>query len=566
MTFNNPAFVNMVRERALLPGDQFDDALQLSKDAPQLLRHIVDQGRLSYAEAMRLWAESFGVAWVDLDATLFQPEVVGRLPREFAKKHHVIPLYQLGEAVTLAMADPSDRHVLAAAEHHLGAPASPVCALPHEIDEAIELQYHSFAELGTLKQDAALSSALSDPDRPIDAAELQRLSGQQSIVQLVDTLLMLALKEGASDLHIEPFETHVQLRMRIDGVLRERARLTRSLYPQVLSRMKIMAGMDITERRRPQDGRLAVQLPARAIDFRVSTIPALHGEKMVLRVLGQLKRLEAPGLEELELSADNRATIQRLINYPNGLFFITGPTGSGKTTTLFAALKHIKHPEINITTVEDPIEYRLPGITQVAVNRAADVGFPELLRAFLRQDPDVMLVGEIRDLETARIATQAALTGHLVLATLHTNDAIQAVTRLTEIGVEPFMVSPSLLGVMAQRLVRRICPDCREPYQPDDATLDRLFERDPGHSVPFFRGRGCSACQGSGYRGRLGIHEILYINDDIRQLIAERGHIRDIYQAALDSGFSKMRYDGIKKVVRGLTTLEEVDRVAPWSQ
>lgn len=564
MILSNPGFVAAVRERELLPGDEVRDILGPVGDAPQLLRHIVELGRLSYAEAMALWADSFGVGWVDLEATLFQAEVIGRLPREFARRHRVIPLYQLGEAVTLAMADPSDQHVQAAAARHLGAPVSPVCALPRDIDEAIELQYHSFEELATLKKDAALSAALSDPDRPLDEAELKRLSGQPSIIQLVDTLLMLALKEGASDLHIEPFEAHIQLRMRIDGVLRERARIGRSLYQQILSRLKLMAGMDITERRRPQDGRLAVQLPARAIDFRVSTVPALYGEKAVLRVLGQLKRRDAPGLDELELGADNRAAIERLIGYPNGLFFITGPTGSGKTTTLFAALKQINQPGINITTVEDPIEYRLPGITQVAVNRAADVGFAQLLRAFLRQDPDVLLVGEIRDLETARIATEAALTGHLVLATLHTNDAVQAVSRLIDIGVESFMVAPSLLGVMAQRLVRRICPDCRVAYEPDAATLDRLFEREPGHRVPFYRGRGCASCQGSGYRGRLGIHEVLQVDEAIRQRIADHGHTSDLYQAAFASGFTSMRYDGLKKVLRGLTTLEEVERVAPW--
>ncbi len=372
--------------------------------------------------------------------------------------------------------------------------------------------------------------------------------------------MLLAVREGASDIHIEPGEEKVRVRFRIDGILQERSKLDPSLLPPIVSRLKILGDLDITERRRPQDGRINLRLRSRNIDLRFSSIPTIFGEKIVLRILSLSQGIDIPDITELTFSKSTLETVKRVLEVPHGIFFVTGPTGSGKTTTLFSMLKHLNKPGINITTIEDPIEYRLPGINQVQVNSAVDLDFSVALRTFLRQDPDVILVGEIRDLETARIACQAALTGHLVLATMHTNNAIQAVTRLMDIGVQPFIVAPSLIGVMCQRLVRKICSHCKEKYAASTEEIKKLFTWE-GKEVFFYRGKGCRYCNNTGYSGRLAIHEITFLDNEIRSLIAQAASVPEIQEAARKTGFHTMRYDGIKKMLRGLTTIEEIDRV-----
>lgn len=319
--------------------------------------------------------------------------------------------------------------------------------------------------------------------------------------------------------------------------------------------------MDIGERRRPLDGRISLELSTKSIDFRVSTTPSIYGEKAVLRILGKTKASQIPDIEDLYLSRQIYLNMKKLITSPNGVVFITGPTGSGKTTTLFSAIKYINNPELNIMTIEDPIEYRLPGITQIQTNKKIGLDFATVLRSALRQDPDVLLIGEIRDIETAKIATEAALTGHLVLSTLHTNDAIQAVTRLIEIGVEPFIVGPSIIGVIAQRLVRKICEKCKEPYKPSREILDRIFEWEGNENVTFYHGKGCDVCKGIGYKGRIAVHEMVMVNEKLRDMILRKSTNFELKKAALENNFQSMWYDGIKKVFRGLTTLEEVERV-----
>ena len=564
MIIANPAFVRAIADRHLLTPEEMQDVLGPAGDASRLLRHLINRHLIPRSDAVRLWADGFGVGFVDLDKTLFQASVVQLLDRKFAERHRMILVYQMGDAVTAAMANPADREAVGLVSKLIGRPVSPVCAMPEQIDHAIDVEYHSFSEFAALKKEASLAMSLVTSNRPLGREELERLAGHEVVVKLVNTLLLLAIKEDASDVHIEPREEAVQVRFRIDGMLHERTRLSHDLYPRLLSRIKIMSGMDITERRRPQDGRITFDVGGRAVDLRVSTVPSLYGETLAMRVLGQLHMRDVPTLEELELSRSILDRVRQVIGSPNGVFFVTGPTGCGKTTTIFSVLREINRPGINIMTVEEPVEYRLPGITQVPVDRAIGVGFAEVLRTFLRQDPDVLLIGEIRDLETARIATEAALTGHLVLATLHTNDAIQATTRLIEIGVEPFMVGPTIIGVLAQRLVRKICEECREPYDPGDEVLDRLFEREPDLRVPFFRGRGCPACGNSGYRGRIAVHEMLIVDDEVRRLITSgKAPMHEVYAAAAATGYKVMRHDGLKKVLRGLTTLEEVDLAAP---
>jgi type IV pilus assembly protein PilB len=566
----NPLFVEQIRARNLLPPDEMTRLLGFKQDALRLFRHLVAQQLLSRREAAQLWADAFGVAWIDLPTSLFQADVLQLLPQAVARKYGIILVYQMGvrtgrraETITVAMSNPSDKAALQEAERITQRVLSPVCALPDEIQDAIDIQYQDERELLEIDK-RAISLLIEAGGGEISAASLAKLAGSQAMVDLTRAVLLLATKEGASDIHVEPFASHCLIRFRIDGMLRERGRLSLEVFMLFVSRIKVLSGLDITEQRRPQDGRLRMELTNRILDFRVSTIPAIHGEKLVLRLLSQLNQREVPDLESLNFAKDIYDQVKQIILSPNGIFFLTGPTGSGKSTTLFAAIKAINNPAINIMTVEDPVEYSLPGINQLQVNPAIGLTFAVALRSFLRQDPDVILIGEIRDLETAKIATEAALTGHLVLSSLHTNSALQAVTRLIEIGVEPFLVGPSLIGVMSQRLVRRICPHCKESYAPERETLDALFQWDGKREIVFYRGKGCQHCKKTGYLGRLAIHEMVTVSDEMRRLVIERGTAQQVYEAAMRVGYRSMRYDGIKKVLRGLTSLEEVNRVAPW--
>jgi type IV pilus assembly protein PilB len=484
--------------------------------------------------------------------------VVSLLPREFAIKHRVIALYQFGGAATIATADPLNITVLDDAAKLLGMPASAVFSPPGELADAIEVQYATLGVLEELKQQ--VDAKRTGGDGEINAKRLTELAEDKDVVALTRQLLLVALRERATDIHIEPAEHTVRVRLRIDGELREWQQLSRRLLPPLLSRLKLMAGCDMVEQRRPQDGRIAFALATRKIDLRFSSVPAVDGEKVVLRVLGSMGRQSVPGLEELGFSASNLAVIKRVMNSPNGVFFVTGPTGSGKTTTLFSVLQHLNRPGLNVMTIEDPIEYRLPGLNQVQVNPAVGLDFAGALRAFLRQDPNIILVGEVRDMETARITSQAALTGHLVMSTMHTNNALQAVTRLIEIGVEPFLVAPSIIAVSAQRLVRRLCTGCREEYELSPERVRGLFGETEGRPVKLWRAKGCSSCRGTGYSGRLAIHEVFLLNEALRAMIARNASILDIQALARSLGFRSMDYDGLKKAMRGLTTLEEVER------
>ncbi len=459
------------------------------------------------------------------------------------------------------MANPMDSFVVKNAERIINKPINPVFALPEDIEYIIETEYKKDNDLQALS-----SRIVSDAIRIQDIYELTReelhqVAGSQAVVEFVNGLLLLAVKERASDIHIEPGPEHVRVRFRVDGLLLEKSKLESSLLAPIVSRLKVMASLDITERRRPQDGRIILEFGERTIDFRFSSVPIIYGEKIVLRVLGQATIGDVPDLSELFFSKSNYDMIKEAISMPHGILFVTGPTGSGKSTTLFSMLKALNNPKINIMTVEEPVEYRLEGINQVQVNLAADVDFASALKTFLRQDPDVILVGEIRDKETAQIACRAALTGHLVLGTMHTNTAVQAVTRLTDIGVEPFIVAPSIVGVLSQRLVRRICDGCREKYLAPPEEVRKLFLQD-GRDIFFYKGKGCSRCNNSGYSGRMGIHEMILVDNEMRSMISRGAPVAEIQHCARKAGFQGLRYDGIKKMLRGLTTLEEVNRVA----
>ena len=558
---NNTLFIELIVAKGIITKDAAARLMKKHKsNAFEVMLHLL-RGKPHLKETLsRLWGDSIGIAYVDLNKTLFQSNVVRQLPEEFARKNSIILLYQFGEAITAATSAPENKKVLEAAQRVTGRFISPVFALPTDVETAIELEYKTEDNLTRLSSRIAKESVVIEDLTDLSREELQKVAGSQAVVELTHGILLMGVREQASDIHIEATEDGVRLRFRIDGVLQERAKLEESLHAPIISRLKILAALDITEKRRPQDGRIVLDLPNKSIDFRFSSIPTIYGEKVVLRVLGQAHQKDVPDLSELQFSKTNLDSVRTALAAPHGIFFVTGPTGSGKTTTLFSMLKHLNKPGINITTIEDPIEYRLPGISQVQINPSANLDFPTALKSFLRQDPDVILVGEIRDVETAEIACRAALTGHMVLATMHANNAGQASTRLMDIGVQPFIVAPSITGVMAQRLVRKICNHCKEKYTVPAEEIRKILIWD-GTDIPFYRGKGCAHCNDSGYSGRLAIHEVLLINDEMRGQLASGSAATEILASARKTGFQSMRYDGIKKVLRGLTTLEEIDRV-----
>lgn len=503
-----------------------------------------------------LYGDSIGRAHVPLDQTLFQREALDRLPVDMARKLVAIPIYRLGETITLAAAHPEDEALQQLLAKLTGTPVSLVFAFPQEIENAIDIQYGTGDHLTRLSDQLSGGAATER----MTSEQLQTLSASSGVVELVQGLLLYCIQHKASDIHIQPTARTLDVRMRVDGELQTLLRLNRYVMPPVMSRLKVMASLDITERRQPQDGRLSLELRHRRYEFRLSTVPMVFGEKAVLRLIGSADQLAKP-MDQLGMSAVNRRLLTQLTRRPGGLLFVTGPTGSGKTTTLYAALAALHRPEINIVTVEDPVELRIDGITQIQTNAAIGLDFAKVLRAVLRQDPQVLLIGEIRDLETARIASQAAQTGHLVMATMHANDSLQAMTRLTDIGLDPFIVAPTVIGIMAQRLVRRICEHCRERYEPSPELLDQLFYGRDDTPVYFHRGRGCVHCNGSGHAGRIALHEVFMLDNQLRELIIQRASLPTLQREMARQGFRSMRYDGVMKVLRGITSMDEVERV-----
>ena len=551
----NPRFMKLAVENHLISASERDSlSARFEGNDFAIMLFLIEQRPNVESTIAKLWGDSIGLAYTDPTKTILESELVSKLPGNYGRENNIIPMYAMENVVTVAMADPLNETLQRDIEAYLDALVSPVFALPSHIGAALEIANVS---LRVLKDQ--LSGKLASAAQ--EGAKIGRLAEKQSMAEFVRGLFLLALKEHASDIHIEPRETGVSIRLRIDGALQEYLVLPMALFPSLSNVIKIMAEVDIGERRRPQDGRITMKLSDRDLEFRFSCVPTIYGEKIVLRLLGQNQFTAVPGLNELSFSKPVLEGIRQIIESPNGVFFVTGPTGSGKTTTLYAALNALNQQDVNIMTIEDPVEYRLSGINQVQVNAAAGVTFATALRSFLRQDPDIILVGEIRDLETATIASQAALTGHLVLTTMHTNNALQAVTRLIQIGVEPFLVAPSIIGVMAQRLVRRLCDVCKEKYELSPEEIEKYFIWDGKTPVSFYRKKGCQECNHSGYSGRIAIHELFIIDDEMRGYIARNASILDIQKYAHEAGFSTMRYDGLKKVIMGLTTFEEVNHV-----
>src|SRR5262245_54038071 len=525
---------------------------------------LVQQGLITEEDLLEALSEQFGLPyWRKLEEAGIEQLPVAKVPIAFYRQQKVFPIACTESGVKVAVSDPLNLQPLDDLAVFLGSPVEPVLSSERELMAAINRFFDR--ETGSTEQ---VMQDLAGEDLGAIANEIEEtddlldLASEAPVIRLVNSILTQAVRARASDIHIEPFERELKVRYRIDGLLYNTLTPPRRLQAAISSRIKVMANLNIAERRLPQDGRIRIRVGEKDVDIRVSVVPIAYGERIVLRLLDKTSVLL--GLEEIGMAEDAYSKYSRLIKRANGIILVTGPTGSGKTTTLYGTLNKINTPELNIITIEDPIEYQLGGIGQIQVNPRIDLTFANGLRSILRQDPDIIMVGEIRDRETAEIAIQASLTGHLVFSTLHTNDAAGAVTRLLDMGVEAFLVSSSVIAIVAQRLVRVICRECRERYRPDpslvkEAGLDRASDAEfDGY---FYRGNGCGACFQTGYRGRSGIYELLVIEDNIRGLIMNGADSNVIRRQAIDQGMTTLFRDGITKIIQGTTTVDEVLRV-----
>jgi general secretion pathway protein E len=554
-------FGELANELFGVEASQIGEALDLQVEKGGRIGEIlVGMKVITEAQVLEALAVQLELPYLqEVNADVIPDELIRQVPISFAKANRFLPLGRTDDDVVLvAMSDPLDTGTQDALRTLLSAELEVAVADPVAISNSINLAY----DRASAHADSAME-ALEDGaeiEEVDDVVDLIDLTGDDEapIIQFVNYVLRQAVKERASDIHIEPFERDMAVRYRVDGVLREITKPPKRSQNAITSRVKIMAGLNIAEKRLPQDGRIRLKVAGKDIDIRVSTVPTTYGERIVMRLLDRSSVLR--DLSDIGFNPRNLAIMNALIQKPHGIILVTGPTGSGKTSTLYAALAKINRPDLNILTIEDPVEYQLKGIGQVQVNPKIELTFANGLRSFLRQDPDVIMVGEIRDRPTAEIAIQASLTGHLVMSTVHTNDSAGAVMRLVDMGVEPFLVASSLIGVLAQRLVRTICPDCRETYTPPPQELLEIGI-DPGEVKEVSRGRGCPHCLNTGYKGRTGIYELMLIDDDIRQLVLQNVDSSTLKQAARKKGLLSLREDGADKVTRGITTTAEVTRV-----
>jgi len=535
---------------------QVSSALEEQKRAGRTLgRVLVDRGVLTEAQLVSALARQIGMRFVDLSDYAVDPATVMLVPAAVCRRHTALPVGREDGKVLVAMADPANVFAIDDMRSITGMEVRPLVATRADVLTAINRFHRADADLDSI------SMSLDSEPVEEDLSSVKEVTDEAPIVRFVNLLITQAITDRASDLHLEPAEHDLRVRFRIDGVLHEVMRAPKQITAGVISRLKIMSDINIAERRIPQDGRLSVAVEGRKIDLRVATLPTVWGEKVVMRVLDNSTAQLA--LSDLGFEPDNYARYAESFTKPYGMMLVTGPTGSGKSTTLYATLNIVSSPDKNVITVEDPVEYRLAGINQVQTNVKAGLTFAAALRSILRSDPDVVLIGEVRDHETAQIAIEAALTGHLVLTTLHTNDAPSAVTRLIEMGIEPFLVGSALDCVLAQRLARRLCTRCREPYLPTPEQLRQArFPWEDGQEIPkLYRPVGCTACSKTGYKGRLALHEVMTVSEEIERLAVARSSAAAIAEVARSQGMSTLRDDGLAKVRAGSTSLEEILRV-----
>ena len=551
-------------EKTSLTDAQMKKCLSLQKmEGVKIGQVLLEQGFVTEEELLMALSEQHDIAYVKrITGEMIDRELLEKVPKNFVQRYRIMPLSKSGNVCKVATTDPMEIQPLDDIGLILECSVQPVLACSEEIVNAINTYYGHAADAAE-----QMIEDMNDGDMPAqlidildDAEDVLDVADKAPVIKFINLMIFQAVRDRATDIHIEPYEKDVVVRFRIDGVLYKTLSPPKSMQGAIASRIKIMAHLNIAEKRLPQDGRIKIKLADKDIDIRVSIIPTSFGERIVLRLL--YKSVQYHSLEQLGFSQDKLAKFVKLIQIPHGIILLTGPTGSGKSTTLYGALTRINTPEKNIITVEDPVEYQISGIGQIQVYRKINLTFAAGLRSILRQDPDVMMVGEIRDLETAEIAIQASLTGHLVFSTLHTNDAAGAVTRLVDMGIEPYLVASSVVAMIAQRLVRVICPDCKESYTPTPEELAQVgFKKGDLKDGVLWRGRGCATCLETGYLGRTGIYELLVVDSEVRRRILEGTDSNEIKKCAIGKGMLTLREDGLKKVLDGVTTMEEVMRV-----
>lgn len=555
---------SILLDRSWVSPTDLEKARQRRKPGQELAEVLVEMGTLEPQRLARAIAQEYWLPFqAHIDANTLDSELVAKVPINYAKRNRLLPLASDGSMVRVAIADPwnyeplDDLHVL------FGCSIQPVVAPVEVINEAINRAYDRAStaahdlmiDLDEERLEAVASELASEP------RDLLESDDAAPIIKLVNGLLSQAVKDRASDIHVEVFERELVIRFRVDGMMYDVLSPPKRFHAAIASRIKVMSGLNIAEKRLPQDGRIRLKVAGRDVDIRVSTIPTAFGERIVMRLLDRAQALVDINLDRLGFSGENLARLDRLIRQSHGIILATGPTGSGKSTTLYAFLSRINSPEKNIITIEDPIEYQLHGVGQMQVNPKIDLSFASGLRSILRQDPDVIMVGEIRDSETAEIAIQAALTGHLVFSTLHTNDSFGALTRLVDMGIEPFLVSSSVLAVIAQRLVRMVCQECRQPCDPSDLELARVGLKRNEVTGQIYRPTGCRLCRNTGYRGRMAIQELMIMDDEVRGLVMQKADASMIRRACTSRGMTLLRQDGADRIMAGQTTIEELLRV-----
>lgn len=552
-------------EACIITSEQLEEALSLQRSGQRRFigQILVTMGWATEEDVCRAIAEVLRVKYVNVQDALISQEIVQLVPEPLASKRNILPLFIQDKKLYLAMENPLDVDVIQRIEFHTGMQVVPLIAPPNQLRESIRKHYNVEEYVGSMLGQVTEEQSVrleKNADESVDMDEMRKISEGSQIVKLANLLISEGIKKRASDIHIEPTATVVNVRYRIDGMLSKSIRIPKWLQLPLISRLKVLAGMDIAEHRKPQDGRISVTYTKRKIDLRVSTLRTNFGEKMVLRILDS--KVSSHDLNRLGFSSKQLCSYRQTAQQPQGWILVTGPTGSGKTTTLYATLNGIKDETKNIVTVEDPIEYQLEGINQVQINPKAGLTFASGLRSILRQDPNVILIGEIRDAETAQIAMQASETGHLVLSTLHTNDAVSTISRLFNLGVSPEFVASNVLVIIAQRLVRKVCPGCKIAYTP---TVDELrslgVALDHDEEFTCYKGQGCSTCNHTGYYGQTGVYELLVLNDALREAITQRPTKHALKKLAIEAGMRTLLDDGIEKVRQGITTLEDVARV-----
>ena len=541
---------DLLVESGLITKEQLAATLENKGEDEKLGDALLREGCITEQQLIEVLEFQLGIPHINISQYPIEQEIIQLVPKELAKRHNVMPIRIDGNKLFVAMEDPMDYFAMEELRMATGYQIVPAIATKDSLFRAITKYYELQESIEEVMGDYA-------PDEAVDETGIT--DEDSPIVRLVNQIIANAVAQRASDIHFDPQEGELKVRYRVDGVLRTERSLPKYMQNMLVARVKIMSNLNITENRVPQDGRIKMEVNYIPVDIRVSSLPSVYGEKIVMRILDLGNAID--NIEKLGFTEENLRKFKRMIEKPNGIILITGPTGSGKSSTLYAALNRLNNEEVNIITIEDPVEYQIAGVNQVQVREEVGMTFASGLRSILRQDPDIIMIGEIRDFETAQIAVRASLTGHLVLSTLHTNSAVAAVTRLIDMGVEPFLISSSLEGVVAQRLVRRVCRDCAEEMQPTEREKE-LFQ---AHGIEFGtikRGIGCSSCNMTGYRGRLAIQEVLPVDDVIRDKIANKANMNDFREYAKSAGMSFLLQDGLLKVAQGLTTTEEVLRVA----